>query len=318
MEHQSLHLEHFDPDQLLCATIEGAEILQRVLPGGELLVTLEKLRLPGAVLNRGFYGMRLVADGTMPTGAITIGVVTGRPAGTVLYGVESPPLTILLWGEGAELNYHAGPGNSWTGYSVDRERVQQTSYLLYGRPLPIPRQGVVNFRPDKTCGRRVVATLDALFALGSYPQPGPPIEALARQLEEQLIYELACALNNRRYGESSREARGVAERRDLMRRAEDYLQANLSEPFSLNDFAQTVGIPHRMLQRRFRSVYGVTPQAWFRSMKLNALRRELQQTNGAGERISDIATRWGFLHFGRFAEDYRRLFGECPRNTVRS
>ena len=71
MNCQSLRMDHFDPDQLLCATIEGAEILQRVLPGGELRVRLEKLHIPGAVLNRGFYGMRLVADGTMPAGAIT-------------------------------------------------------------------------------------------------------------------------------------------------------------------------------------------------------------------------------------------------------
>jgi AraC family ethanolamine operon transcriptional activator len=52
-------------------------------------------------------------------------------------------------------------------------------------------------------------------------------------------------------------------------------------------------------------------------MKLNALRRELQQSNGTGMRIGDIAMRWGFLHFGRFAEDYRRLFGERPSDTLR-
>ena len=26
--------------------------------------------------------------------------------------------------------------------------------------------------------------------------------------------------------------------------------------------------------------------------------------------------RWGFLHLGRFSRDYRRLFGECPRDTL--
>ena len=53
-------------------------------------------------------------------------------------------------------------------------------------------------------------------------------------------------------------------------------------------------------------------------MKLNAIRRELQQSNGTSERISDIAMRWGFLHFGHFSEDYRRLFGERPRDTLAS
>jgi AraC family ethanolamine operon transcriptional activator len=32
--------------------------------------------------------------------------------------------------------------------------------------------------------------------------------------------------------------------------------------------------------------------------------------------VSDIATRFGFWHFGRFASDYRRLFGERPLDTL--
>jgi transcriptional regulator GlxA family with amidase domain len=163
----------------------------------------------------------------------------------------------------------------------------------------------------------VVATVEALFALGGYPQAGPSIEALARQLEEQLIYDVACALSDLRYADCSRETRRVAQRRAVMQRAEDYLRANLSEPFSLTDFAQATGINHRTLQRHFRSVYGVTPQVWFRSMKLNEIRRELRQSGGTGVRISDLAMRWGFLHFGRFSEDYRQLFGERPRDTLR-
>jgi AraC family ethanolamine operon transcriptional activator len=75
---------------------------------------------------------------------------------------------------------------------------------------------------------------------------------------------------------------------------------------------------YRTLQRYFRSIYGVTPHVWFRCMKLNAVRGELRQSSVATVRISDIAARWGFLHFGRFAEDYRKLFGERPKDTLRS
>jgi AraC family ethanolamine operon transcriptional activator len=260
--------------------------------------------------------MRLVADGAMPTGFITVGVVTGKPAGTVVRGVDCPPLAIQLYGEGAELNYRAGPGSSWIGYCVERERVQRAVHLLYGQPLPIPRWGVTHIPPNETEGRRIVATVEALFALGAYPQPGAAIESMARQLEEQLICELACVVTAHGYTERSREMRRASQRRRVMERAEDYLRANLYEPFSLSDFAAATGTNHRTLQRQFRSVYGVSPQVWFRSMKLNAIRREFQQSNGTGERVSDIAMRWGFLHLGRFAEEYRQLFGERPRDTL--
>jgi AraC-like DNA-binding protein len=317
MEYQSLLLEHCDPDQLL-EVIDGTDVLHRVLPGGELRAKVEKMRLDAGMLQRGFYGMRVLADGAMPSGVISIGFITGKPADTVINGFACPPLSIQLYSEGSDVNYRAAPENGWFVYCVERERIQQAAVRLYGRPLPIPNRSAVSIDPKEADGRRMAATIDALFALGAYPEPGASIQALARQLEEQLIYDLARALNAARYGDCHREARRVAQVQGLMRRAEDYLRANLSEPFNLNDLAAVTGVSHRMLQLQFRNIYGVTPQVWFRCMKLNAIHRELRQSRGTSKRISDIAMRWGFLHFGRFAEEYRQLFGERPRDTLAS
>jgi AraC family ethanolamine operon transcriptional activator len=52
-------------------------------------------------------------------------------------------------------------------------------------------------------------------------------------------------------------------------------------------------------------------------MKLNAIRQVLKRSRGTNERVSDVALRSGFSHFGRFAEEYRRLFGERPSETLR-
>jgi AraC-like DNA-binding protein len=316
MDYQSLQLEYFEPNQLMHA-IEGGELLHRVLPGGEPHVSVARVQLAAGVLQRGLYGMRVVIDGVLPHDRITVGVITGKSPNTIMNGFACPPLSIQLWPEGADGTYRAAPGSSWVGYVVERERIQQAALRLCGRPLPIPHRDAVSIDPKESDGRRVMASIDALFALGAYPKPGASIEALARQLEEQLIYDLTVALNAARQDDSSREMRRVAQIHGLMQRAEEYLRDNLSQPFSLNDFAAATGVSHRMLQHHFRSVYGVTPQVWFRSMKLNGIRRELQQSNGTGERIGGIAMRWGFLHFGRFAEDYRELFGERPRETLR-
>jgi AraC-like DNA-binding protein len=37
----------------------------------------------------------------------------------------------------------------------------------------------------------------------------------------------------------------------------------------------------------------------------------------AGATVSDVAARWGFYQFGRFAAQYRQLFGETPSATLR-
>jgi transcriptional regulator GlxA family with amidase domain len=105
-------------------------------------------------------------------------------------------------------------------------------------------------------------------------------------------------------------------RRRLAKRAEDYLRANLAEPFNLSDFAAAVGTSQRMFEHHFKRTFGVAPQVWYPSMKLNAVRRDLRHARSSGERISDIAMRCGFMHLGRFSGEYRRLFGALPRETV--
>lgn len=47
-----------------CAeVIDGTGVRHRVLPGGSLCAKIERLRLDAGVLQRGWYGMRVVADG---------------------------------------------------------------------------------------------------------------------------------------------------------------------------------------------------------------------------------------------------------------
>jgi transcriptional regulator GlxA family with amidase domain len=104
--------------------------------------------------------------------------------------------------------------------------------------------------------------------------------------------------------------------RVLALRAEAWLRQNLSEPPTIAALSEAVGVSERTLHEAFRAHMETTPKAYLKTLRLNAARDSLLEGR-EGRRVTDVALDWGFLHFGWFSQDYRRLFGETPSQTLR-
>jgi AraC family ethanolamine operon transcriptional activator len=81
------------------------------------------------------------------------------------------------------------------------------------------------------------------------------------------------------------------------------------------DLCAAVGAGERTIHEAFREHLGTTPMAYQKALRLNAARQALVRA-GARTKVTDVALDWGFLHFGWFSQDYRRLFGETPSQTL--
>jgi len=92
-----------------------------------------------------------------------------------------------------------------------------------------------------------------------------------------------------------------------------------SEPLDIARVCRMTGVSRRHLQNCFLHSYGQTATQMLRAIRLNQVRRELREHVLSGKRVSigDIAARWGFWHWSRFAGDYRAHFGELPSATLR-
>jgi len=102
--------------------------------------------------------------------------------------------------------------------------------------------------------------------------------------------------------------------RDL-RRAIDYIEANLAAPISIADIAEASRIAGRTLFQYFRDFRGTSPMRYMRDARFEKVRDALTRAQ-PGESVSQVAMRWGFSHFGRFAVEYRKRFGESPSETL--
>lgn len=101
-----------------------------------------------------------------------------------------------------------------------------------------------------------------------------------------------------------------------IQRAIDYMRANLHKSLTIIDIAEAVGISDRYLQLGFRRFHDTAPALFLRRIRLEAVHAELSCSENRLP-IHEVALKWGFTHMGRFAAQYRAVFGVSPSKTVK-
>lgn len=102
------------------------------------------------------------------------------------------------------------------------------------------------------------------------------------------------------------------------RAAREYVTASLQQDMvpSLIDICRTLDVSQRTLQYAFMDYAGMTPTAYLRHIRLNRVHHELRMADARSINVTQTAMRFGFSHLGRFARDYRKLFGAPPSHTL--
>lgn len=107
-----------------------------------------------------------------------------------------------------------------------------------------------------------------------------------------------------------RLSRGV---RDAVR----FVHAHAEERITVPDIATAARLSARGLQTAFRRELNTTPGQYLRSVRLDGVRRDLQENYTDSSTIAEVARRWHFSNAGRMAAEYRTLFGSAPSAAVR-
>ena len=102
-----------------------------------------------------------------------------------------------------------------------------------------------------------------------------------------------------------------------VRQARDYIEANLKLPISLADITAAAGVHFTTLLKGFKQHYAISPMAYLKQKRLEAARRTILAAEPLTTSVTEVATQWRFFHLGRFARDYRQLFGELPSETLK-
>jgi AraC-like DNA-binding protein len=133
-----------------------------------------------------------------------------------------------------------------------------------------------------------------------------------RSLEQALIVAMVACLSTG--AEKSRSTRWHRHQR-VMLRFREWLDANNTRAVYLEEVCAALEVSAPTLRRCCEEHLGMSPMQYLGLRRLNLARQELQRRNSQTS-VTATAMNFGFWHLGRFADEYRSLFGETPSATL--
>jgi AraC-like DNA-binding protein len=136
---------------------------------------------------------------------------------------------------------------------------------------------------------------------------------VARSIEQSLVGTLFNCLSEPRVHRSSWAQRSHGE---VMRRLRGMLESDPDRAFYVPEICVAIGVPERTLRACCQEQLGVSPKHYLLLRRMHLAHRALLSAGPGKTTVTEVATRFGFWHFGRFAGNYRRIFGESPSATL--
>jgi len=133
------------------------------------------------------------------------------------------------------------------------------------------------------------------------------IEVMEKKIVKAIIYALV--------GQTG-EGYHLTEGEKTALEVRSYLLNSLEESITIQDITEQFKTSHKTLETSFKSLFGITPKHFKYLLRLNHAHWDLHLADTQTTNVSNIATKWGFSHFGRFAKDYKALFGVLPSETL--
>jgi len=227
-----------------------------------------------------------------------------------MQGRELSPGEIAMAPLSGDYHCRIAAESSWAAMSLPPGDLAEAGRVLVGRDIVAPK-ATKFLRPPPHLISKLMNLHQAACDLAT---TAPEIFAhpeVSKALEQALISALIACLSDDVSLPSARRQTGV------MRKFEELIDAELDSPLYLADMCEKLGVTTRTLRFHCQEHLGMSPHRylWLRRMKL--ARRQLMHAEPGATTVTDIATGSGFGELGRFAVQYRTLFGETPSETLR-
>jgi len=252
--------------------------------------------------------------GLMRAGERAFGVPVAMKGQGYFCGRPILPDAIMTIHDGGELDFHAPEHFDLVALSVPTDVLTRYASEIEHRDVEKELQGVAVIQGDKAAVDAfrgfLVTVLESVSRTPSMLQ----YPAMQKGLEQALLSSVMKAVGR---ADDARPAASPTTRHAIVSRAQDYMREHVEDPLTVEDLCRFLKVSRRTLQYSFQEVLQLNPVSYLRAMRLNGVHRALKSADPQRNSVQDIAARWGFWHLSHFANDYRRMFGVLPSETLR-
>lgn len=201
--------------------------------------------------------------------------------------------------------------------TIYRETFREAAAVLLGRDCGVPLLSPTTTVRANPVGMARLAVLhrEAAQLLAMYTPQELATVALPglRILRDRIVTALVSTLNELplRPDHKAAQLQTVS-----MARIDRFIEEHQHGPIGLQDMCHKAGLALRTVETIVRSRTGMSPVVYLRRRRLASAHRALLCPDD-NTTVTGAALDNGFLHFGRFSMQYREIYGENPRDTLR-
>lgn len=202
------------------------------------------------------------------------------------------------------------------GARINRDDLENDLSVMLGRPVPGPIRFkfLINLHAGEA--RPFLRAIDLIHEEAHLPDGMSKNATLSTRMAQLARNALLVCQPHDFSEELAAPARQVLPR--TIQHAVEFIEAEPDQVMTVTDVAAAACLSVRAVEEGFKRHIGLSPMAYVRETRLARVHGDLVEADPETATVSQVATRWGFVHLGRFTQAYRLKYGTLPSQTLRS
>lgn len=281
------------------------------IDAGDVVADFERIDLGPVVVQRG--------EGKLPHYAMSVSLpkasmffLAGQSGDVVWQGQCVDRDLLFSFDAGSELVGNTRGGITFASLVWEPGFLEQRAEALGVSIDTVGRTGPVS-TPDPAAMHNLRAAVGQTLAVAR----SDPARLERSEVREALGEAVASAAVDALNPAPERRSIAAVSHVRAVRAAFEVLEARAGDAIYLAELCHAANVSERTLRSAFQHLYSVSPIRYLQLRRMELVRRALRDADPREARVSEVASRFGFTNLGRFAMEFRQLYGDSPSQALR-